>query len=88
MCVATDVMQSADSTGRQADHNWYKEQCHRTRNRWRRPDHEQKYRAGKAEQEDQKQFAFEPLSTGETESPGKVESLGKTVRHAVMIIMV
>jgi hypothetical protein len=87
MCVAADVMQSADTAGRQADHDWYKEQRHRTRNRQRRPDHEQKYRAGKAEQERQKQFAFEPLSTGETESPGKVESLGKTVGHAVMITM-
>ena len=75
MCVVTDVMQSANIGGCGSDHNRHKEQCSRTPN-WRRsPDHEQKYRAGNAEYGDQKQFAFEPLSTGEAEPPGKVESL-------------
>ena len=87
MCVAADVMQSADTTGRQADHNRHEEQCSRTRNRRRYADHEQKYRTGKAERGNQQQLAFESRSTGETESPGKIESLGKTVGHAVMVTM-
>ena len=69
MCVVADVMQSADIGSSGSDCNRHKEQCSRKPNRWWRPDHEQKYRAGDAEHGDQKQFAFKPLSTGETESP-------------------